>query len=76
MRKDTCILVEVADGRKYIFGSLAAIFDTLTPQEVGKSLEGLWASHLEFGHPLHTKSGATITKMERIKKHQTRGRSY
>lgn len=73
-RKDTCILVELYDGRKFIFGSLSAIYDTLTQEEIGIPKEGLWASKLEYDVPFLV-GGNTITKMERFTKKQTNPRN-
>ena len=49
----TLIIVEFfrkVDGRKvWYFGSLAAIYELFTPEQIGCKLETLWNSSLDYG---------------------------
>lgn len=68
-KQDNAILVEMADGRKFLFGSVAAIYDHLTYEELGIRKEAVWASKLQVDVPLQLQK-CTITKMRRISRKQ------
>lgn len=42
MKQEQVVHVCMGDDRHYYFGSVAAIFDTFTPDELGVSLPTLW----------------------------------
>ena len=40
---------------EHYFGSLAAIYEVFTPEQVGCTLENLWSYKIEVGKPKKTK---------------------
>lgn len=40
---------------EFYFGSLAAIFELFTPEEIGCRLETLWAANIDEAHPKATR---------------------
>lgn len=58
------------DGKKeYYFGSLAAIYDHFTPEQIGCKLESLWNSKIVPGKPKSTKH-CVVSKHKVIRKKQ------
>lgn len=47
-RTETIIWVHLHSGRDEFFGSIAAIYDVLTRDEVGITKESLWAAGLPY----------------------------
>lgn len=48
-------LVPVNGRREYYFGSLAAIYETFTPQQIGCKLEALWSAKITEQKPKSTR---------------------
>lgn len=51
MKNEQIVHVCMGDDKNFYFGSVAAIFDTFTPDELGVSLSGLWAYGLAPDRP-------------------------
>ena len=51
MKQEQVVHVCLGDDRHYYFGSVAAIFDTYTPDELGVSLPTLWNHGLSHDRP-------------------------
>lgn len=51
MKNESVVHVCLGDDRHYYFGSVAAIFDHFTPDEVGVSLPTLWNYGLATDRP-------------------------
>lgn len=51
MKQEQVVHVCLGDDRHYYFGSVAAIFDTFTPDELGVSLPTLWNHGLSHDRP-------------------------
>ena len=51
MKNEQVVHVCLGDDRHYYFGSVAAIFDTFTPDELGVSLPTLWNHGLSHDRP-------------------------
>lgn len=56
----------------YYFGSLAAIYDIFSPDQVGCKIENLWNKNLSSGGSW-TGSRSTVTRCEMIRKKTKRG---
>lgn len=57
-------------GKKdHYFGSLAAIYEVFTPQQIGCKLEALWGAGIEDGKPKSTRL-CVISKHELHRKKQ------
>lgn len=70
MAGNKIIHVQTNDGRDYYFGSLVAIFDVLTPEEIGISYDTLVNLHkIRPGNP-YTNSKCTI-KAGELFRHRT-----
>lgn len=50
-KQEQVVHVCLGDDRNYYFGSVAAIFDKFTPDELGVSLTTLWNYGLAPDHP-------------------------
>lgn len=48
--------VPICGKKEYFFGSLAAIYDVFTEEQVGCKLETLWNANIEIGKPKSTKN--------------------
>lgn len=55
--------------KEYYFGSLAAIYDHFTPEQIGCKLESLWNSKIVPGKPKSTKH-CVVSKHKVIRKKQ------
>lgn len=62
------VLVEWDDGRREAFGSISAIYDTHTAEEIGCNRERLWNCSITADKPKHTKTGATIYRLPLYRK--------
>lgn len=70
--EETIIKVEFFDdGKTCCFGSLAAIFTRFTPEEIGCTLETLWAAKIAPGSPKAT-SKCLVSKHYIIRKPQSK----
>ena len=67
MASSTIIHVETADGRHEYFGSVSAIYDRFSREEIGISLAALWNYGLSEDHPYRNKL-VTIRKGTIIRK--------
>lgn len=67
MPLSTIIHVETADGRHEYFGSVAAIYDKFTRDDIGIALASLWSYGLSEDHPYQNKL-VTIRKGTVIRK--------
>ena len=54
--------VVFGNGRTYYFGSIAAIFDVFTEDEIGASINDIWASKLAPGTMPFSTSKCVISK--------------
>ena len=55
MASSTIIHVETADGRHEYFGSVSAIYDRFSREEIGISLAALWNYGVTEDHPYRNK---------------------
>lgn len=53
--------------KEHYFGSLAAIYEVFTPEQIGCRLENLWNAKIEVGKPKKTKK-CTIYKHSVLRK--------
>lgn len=58
---------------EYFFGSLAAIYEMFTPQQIGCKIEALWSAKIELGKPKATRS-CIISKHVVLRKKQEGGK--
>lgn len=73
MKKEQVIHVCLGDDRHYYFGSVAAIFDTFTPDELGVSLPTLWNYGLAPDRPYKNNRCAIYRgNINRKKQNETR----
>lgn len=56
----------------FYFGSLAAIYDVFSPEQIGCKIENLWNKNLSSGGSW-SGSRATVTRCEMIRKKTNRG---
>lgn len=56
----------------FYFGSLAAIYEVFTPEQVGCKLETLWAAKIDALHP-KTTPRCVVSKQALYRKKQGRG---
>lgn len=47
--------VPIQGKKEHYFGSLAAIYDVFTPQQIGCKLAALWSARIEEGKPKSTR---------------------
>ena len=62
-------LVPVEGKKEYYFGSLSAIYDTFTNEQIGCSLKTLWKAKIEPGKAKRTKK-CIVSKHEVRRKEQ------
>lgn len=62
-------LVPVEGKKEYYFGSLSAIYDTFTSEQIGCGLVTLWKAKIEPGKPKQTKK-CVVSKHEVRRKEQ------
>ena len=62
-------------GATYFFGSLAAIFELFTPEQIGCTLESLWQKGLFDGGRPHATPTCVITKHALFRKANSRPRT-
>lgn len=55
----------------YYFGSLAAIYEVFTPEQIGCKIETLWAANIKEGVPKITKN-CVISKHNILRKKQNK----
>ena len=70
-RNDTVIHVELADGSHHYFGSITAIYTTLTEEQVGVKCETLYRHKLNAGNAF-TNRKCTIRKGKITRKETNR----
>lgn len=71
MKQEQVVHVCLGDDRHYYFGSVAAIFDTFTPDELGVSLAALWNYGLAPDRP-YINNKCRIYRGTISRKHQTK----
>ena len=55
MNGDKIYHIRFGDDDNHYFGSIAAIFDTFTPKEIGVSKSRLWSFGIKPNHPYRNK---------------------
>lgn len=79
MKQESVVHVYI-DGKDYYFGSVAAIFDKFTPDELGVSLTSLWNYGLAPDRPYKnnrcTIHRGNITRKKRHEENSTESKSH
>ncbi|MFA5849949.1 MAG: hypothetical protein WC833_08700 [Bacteroidales bacterium] len=65
--------VSFGEGQDKYFGSLSAIYDVFTPEQIGCKVENLWNIGVSSGTP-YNGNKCTITLEKLIRKQTKRGR--
>ena len=73
MNGNTIYHVRLGDDEHYYFGSVAAIYDRFTPEQLGVSLSRLWSFGIAPGRPYKNKRCTTAKRQddEQKKSHPT-----